>query len=396
MLIWAPIQLLLNLIRTLIAVLTRHLPIRPFIACAAIRMFLYTFTPSQIQLLLPPTLANYTAFIRRTRARARAAGNTALLEQLQEDIHPLPSDPRAHLLIVGDRTTATRWVYFLHGGGYVAPALRGHFEWALQAYVLGGDGGGGGDSTEEKKKKKKKEHHRVAVAVLQYTLAPSARFPEQMCQAISGLRYLFEEVGVRPGQLVIGGDSAGGNLTTQVLTHLLHPYPCAERVELSEPLAGAFLVSPLVSADTSARSFEEGWACDMLSVGFFNGAPRREMFHVPYGGWRGWLLPNWRLEESEAFQEGRRWAVVGDMEPEWLAGMGPMVRKVYVTCGRHEILRDQGIALAESMKAQNPDVSVKLEVAEQEAHDFILLEGERREVGDATVRMRNWFSRVWE
>lgn len=406
----APIQLTINLLRTLPACLLRSLPLRPFLVCAAVRMFLTTFTPRQIQLLSPPTLATYQTFIRETRARARQQNDHVLLEQLREDVEPLP-DGRSHLLWIGDRTKATRFVYFLHGGGYMAPALSGHMEWCLQAYVLPS----ARHHDDEKKKKmmtmngqaqqqqEEGEEERVAVAILQYTLTPSAQFPTQLCQAAAGLHHLLVTHGIKPSQLVVGGDSAGGNLTMQLLSHLLHPHPTAVAAAAGpialaeEPLAGAFLVSPLVSGRSNTQSFRDGWACDMLSVNIFH-APRREMFHEPRGGGLdvgGYFFPNRNLVETTAFREGKGWAFTADVEETWVEGMDRIVGKLYVTCGQHEILRDQGIEIAERIRRRNKGVQVQLEVAEKEAHDFILLEGEQRKVGDATVRMRSWFSQVW-
>lgn len=383
----APIQLTINLVRGVSTAIWRRLPLRPYVACAAIRMFLYTFSPAQIQLFTPPTMDTYKTWVRKRRSNARKSGDMELMEQLKEDIEVLP-DGSSHLLWIGDRHRATRFVLFFHGGGYITPAIPGHMEWCLQAYVLAGrhmrrsSTRSGGSSRE-----------RVAVAVLQYTLTPQARFPAQMCQAASGLAHLLRG-GVRPSQIVVGGDSAGGNMTVQLLSHLLHPYPLAERIVLGEPLAGAFLVSPLVSQNMLTRSFVDGRPCDMISEGIFDN-PNREMFHEKPRGLLGVLFPNWGLVETKEFREGRGWALMADVDEKWLDGMANIVRKVYVTCGKHEILRDQGIELAESIRARNADVEVKLEVAEKEAHDFILLEGQRQVIGDATTRMRSWFSRVW-
>lgn len=386
-----PIQLTINIVRTLLTCLVRALPLRPFLACALIRTFLYTFTPRQLQLLTPSTLATYKRFIRDARARARQAGDFKLLEQLREDVEVLP-DGASRLLWIGDRSKATRFVYFLHGGGYMVPATRGHLQWCLQSYVQHG------------------QQEKVAVAVLQYTLTPAARFPTQMCQAAAGLRHLLVEHKIRPGQVVVGGDSAGGNLTIQLLTHLLHPYPAADvaggnvTIGGEEPLAGAFLVSPFTSGNTNTRSFRDGKPCDMLSLGIFD-QPKREMFHEPSSGSspRGLLGGHFfpprgssMMVETKEFREGRKWALPADADDEkWLDGMDRVVKKVYVTCGRHEILRDQGIEMAEAIRRRNSGVDVRLEVADKEAHDFMLLEGERRLVGDATARMRAWFRTVW-
>lgn len=131
----------------------------------------------------------------------------------------------------------------------------------------------------------------------------------------------------------------------------------------------------------------------MLSLGIFD-QPDREMFHVPNTGIKGWLFPKWGIKESGEFSAGKKWALMAGVDEKWLDGMGDVVKRVYVTCGKHEILRDQGIFIAQKLRKRNPEVDVKLEVAEQEAHDFILVEGERRDIGDATLRMRDWFSSI--
>ncbi|POS78531.1 hypothetical protein DHEL01_v203063 [Diaporthe helianthi] len=384
----APLQLSLNLTRGILTAIWRGLPLRPYIVCAGIRMFMYTFSPAQIQLLAPSTLDTYKAWVRSRRSDARKSGDTELMEQLREDIEVLP-DGRSHILWIGDRHKATKFVYFFHGGGYIAPAGPGHMEWCLQAYVLANRHQTGQTSSASSNGSREK----IAVAVLQYTLTPLAQFPTQMCQAASGLAHLLQS-GIRPSQLVVGGDSAGGNLTLQLLSHLLHPHPRAERIALDEPLAGAFIVSPWVSQKTSTRSFVDGRPCDMISKGIFY-HPNRDMFQKKPTGLLGALFPNWRLVETDEFREGKGWAFAADVDEKWLDGMGGIVRKVYVTCGKQEILRDQGIEVAERIRARNADVEVNLEVAEKEAHDFIMLEMQNQVVGDATTRMRNWFTRVW-
>lgn len=51
-------------------------------------------------------------------------------------------------------------------------------------------------------------------------------------------------------KIVIAGDSAGGNLTLGLISHLLHPHPDVPKVELSGPLATTILISPWVKFTT--------------------------------------------------------------------------------------------------------------------------------------------------
>ncbi len=92
-----------------------------------------------------------------------------------------------------------------------------------------------------------------------------------------------------------------------------------------------------------------------------------------------------------AAQKG--WAMPMDIEdPEgWFRGLEGVVREVYVTAGEQEVLRDQGVQFADAVRRGNPGVEVKLEVSKDEAHDWILMEGDKGIDGDATKRMRAWF-----
>lgn len=82
---------------------------------------------------------------------------------------------------------------------------------------------------------------------------------------------------------MVGGDSAGGNLTLAVLSHILHPHPdpTIPRVSLSAPLRATILISPWVSFDTTWESFRKNAGSDIFdaralkrwSQGFMGAAP---------------------------------------------------------------------------------------------------------------------------
>ncbi|KAK4154102.1 Alpha/Beta hydrolase protein [Chaetomidium leptoderma] len=376
----APPQLLFSLIRCYTLAVVRGISLRHWAKCALFRFALHSLSPRQVQFMSPPTLSTYKSWLtgRQSRAAARCKRDSSdkeaafLASRLKLDTEPLP-DGRSSLLWIGDRHRATKFVLFLHGGGYIAPALPGHMEWCTNAYLRASPAAAGKGSEEE-----------VAVAVLQYTLCPDAQYPDQLQQAVDALAHLFASGRVRPGNLVLGGDSAGGNLTAQVLGHLLHPHPTTSQLVLEEPLAGVFMASPWLSVRSDCwASVARNQNIDMISAR-----------STDRGG--GILLEGAEGYEAQV-KEKKGWAMPMDLEdPEaWFRGLDRMVKEVYVTVGEQEILRDQGIAFGDAVRRGNPGVTVKLEVAKHEAHDWILLEGEKGMDGDATKRMSAWFKGVF-
>src|SRR5258705_7850394 len=78
-------------------------------------------------------------------------------------------------------------------------------------------------------------------------LLPEANFPVPLLQAVTAIKHLFAR-GVHPSNLILMGDSAGANLTTQVLLHIIHPLAglptLFESPMEDSKFAGAYLMSP--------------------------------------------------------------------------------------------------------------------------------------------------------
>ncbi|ETS73029.1 hypothetical protein PFICI_15204 [Pestalotiopsis fici W106-1] len=286
----------------------------------------------------PLPLDTYSAWIDKKRAAAIKEGDRLALDRLSHMAEHLP-DGNSWLLWVGNRKKASRYVLFFPGGGYIAPVTPGHFEWCFRAYV------------------ERESGHEVAVAVLQYTLCPAARYPTQLMQATSALRHLMDS-GIPASSIVIGGDSAGGNLTAQLLIHLAHS---AAPNRLPEPLAGAFLVSPWLSGNTNGRSFSENQFIDMLSREHIE-TSSRELLHT-------------QPTQDDLKGGHGEWALPLDTDRKWLNGLAQTTRALYVTVGANEVLRDQGILFAETIRKRNETINVQLEILEADAHDSVLLEG---------------------
>jgi acetyl esterase/lipase len=364
----------------------RGIPLRPYITVAFIRALLLRLSPRQIQAASPPTALVYKDFI-VSKSTFAAKTSDPILANLSYDVEVL-SDGKSSISWLGDRKTATKLVLFFHGGGYIAPITPEHLEWALQYLRFGHE-----------------MHIDVAVAVLQYSLAPSARFPTQLCQAADALSHMLSS-GISARDIIIGGDSAGGNLTVALLSHLVSPHPDARSIELKEPLGGAFTVSPWLSTGTSTSSFRDNNYVDMLSAQ-----------HMPPGNEAFWLDSAYSPKNSTAATalNHTSYAMPLDLTLPSLDLLSPSntsdpcislpfvnfskaTKNLYITAGGQEVFHDDVLMFARHVQLMDKDVNVTLSVGAKEAHDWILVESGikgLRGKGDSTRRMEEWVKGVW-
>lgn len=136
------------------------------------------------------------------------------------------------------------------GGNYYAPAHPAHFEFLHNLF----------SSLRQLNKD-------FAIFVPSYSLAPHAQYPTQLLEGLEVLRFLVEKECKLARNIVIGGDSAGGNLVLGILSHIAHPHP-----EISgsffpdEPFAGALMFSPWVTFDQAWPSVERNRAKDCIPL----------------------------------------------------------------------------------------------------------------------------------
>jgi monoterpene epsilon-lactone hydrolase len=116
-----------------------------------------------------------------------------------------------------------RFIYYLHGGGYVAGSISTHREiaWRLSRAA------------------------KAPVLTIGYRLAPENPFPAAVEDATTGYRWLLSQ-GTDAARVVIVGESAGGGLTVATLVALR---------DAGEPLpAAAVCVSPWVDLECTGKS----------------------------------------------------------------------------------------------------------------------------------------------
>lgn len=126
-----------------------------------------------------------------------------------------------HWIAVG-RPAPRRVIFYIHGGAFVAGSPRGHGPMLARIARLSG----------------------VEVCAPRYRLLQAARFPAALEDVRAAWGALMS-LGYRPGDVVLGCDSAGGALAFALL---------AERLAEAERPAGIFAFSPWVDMTLSGES----------------------------------------------------------------------------------------------------------------------------------------------
>ncbi|RMZ71332.1 alpha beta hydrolase fold [Pyrenophora seminiperda CCB06] len=211
----------------------------------------------------------------------------------------LPSGTQAHWL--GSPRAKKVLVYF-HGGGYVLPCTPGLVLWLddLQK-SLGPD---------------------VSALFFAYDLAPEAKYPTQLIQAVEFIRFLVENEGRDPADLILGGDSAGGNLILGLFSHMAHPHPEIAPLSLPSRIHAAFLISPWCSlTQTNTPAFITN--------------AERDLFDAR-------TLSRWAtafLGSSNPFA-GDIYSEPVLASPEWWEPVADVVDQVLIWVGGNEVLKD--------------------------------------------------------
>ncbi len=198
-----------------------------------------------------------------------------------------------------------RVVYYLHGGAYVLGLLSLYRMLAESFYQAAGG---------------------CEIILLDYRCAPEYQYPTQLEEALDVWEELTERQGYQAKQIVVGGDSAGGNLTLAMLLRLRDAGKALPRA--------AFCISPWADMTGNGKSFQENYGKDV-------------MFGDP-----GETLTK---ERKERLLNGRLYSFVGaaDRYDPYVSpvygdyrGFPPM----YFTAGGNEMLLSDTLTIVEKLK----------------------------------------------
>lgn len=358
-----------NMLRMLPIAVIWRLNVKQTMICALVRALFRVFSARQAQSFTPSTLEIYGTILKELADANTDAGLAKLLSE--QSIQDLKTDQPSSLIWLGNRKKASKVVLFFHGGGFIMPAAPGHIRWAWDAYVLEG----------------RRIGVDVACAMLQYSLAPDINSPNQLQQALAALQAVLDE-GFSPRDIVIGGDSAGANLTMQVLLYLRHKSEASAvsdivlpLVKLKEPLQGAFQISTFLSLEALNQK-ASGPVVEMFSTGTVQGMADALL---PFGG------------NDAAHTKAQQAICPLDGDLACFDDLDQTVRNIYVSFGEYELFADQNIKLIEVLKSRCKRINVVSQLESKGAHDIMSMEyffpGDAG--GPAAAAKKKWLRSLW-
>ena len=183
-------------------------------------------------------------------------------------------------------------------------------------------------------------------------LAPEYPLPTQLRQATAAVQHLLDK-GMSPSNIIVAGDSAGGNLALQLASLFLHPHPSLplppspdprgadadpSSSESQQPFGGLLLISPWTEFGTNTPSYVRNSARDVIPMSLYQ------------------LL-------ADAVRPGVTHALRYHFEPglaprDWWTGFGRVFPRVLVTAGEYEMPLDQIQASAAAISEEVQDTTV--------------------------------------
>jgi acetyl esterase/lipase len=251
-------------------------------------------------------------------------------KKLQPVVEEIGEDGR--LLWIGSKKTE-RVILYIHGGAL----LFGPFESSLVFWGY----------IQENLQKRGKP---TGVALLNYSLVPDATFPTQLKQAVLAIQHLINS-GVKPENIQLAGDSAGGLNIHQVFSHILHPVDGVPKLKLSAPLGGAYMMAPWVTTIDDEVLHTNDEAGDVLTAS---------------------ALIYWGRKIHEGLPTlAKPYLNANGAPKDWLKGLDKVVKQILISAGDVEVLRDAVIKYFKTVEKDHKNVTLFLH--DKGAHDETFL-----------------------
>jgi acetyl esterase/lipase len=209
-------------------------------------------------------------------------------------------------------------VYYLHGGAYVSGHPGRFLLAALRISEIASERG-----------------RSISWFGLEYSLAPEAKFPTQVQQAVAGYKYLVDQ-NIDANKIAVLGDSAGGHLALCLIASL-------KEAQLPKPGRGVFLESPWIDILCSKRAtYERNKYIDYIDLKSTLQASKH-------------LLGNDIREGTVAFLDFTQ------PLPGGVSWKDVMPARVWLSAGSHEVLFQEIEEFAGCLKKDGVNVQFEVE-----------------------------------
>jgi len=203
-------------------------------------------------------------------------------------------------------------------------------------------------------------------------LIPDGKFPTQLRQAITALQHLLD-LGVKPENIQLAGDSAGAVLIHQVLSHMLHPLEGVPQVILTAPLGGAYLMSP--------------WAKMSDDPLFYTNLDKGDIIDVPTGiYWASIVLDGISLNLLPYVE-------ANSSPEEWLEGVEKYVKRIFFSIGTSEILRDSSIKYAKTIEKYHKEIIIFMQEDGIHVDPYFTFLVQDKDLGPVTPFLIDWLDK---
>ncbi|KAH7910560.1 Alpha/Beta hydrolase protein [Hygrophoropsis aurantiaca] len=296
---------------------------------------------------------------------SEAAWNMWCALQSDTEYHTEDLYGDAKLYWIGNDVEATKIMLYVHGGGYVLPLTIEHLK--LLTYFR--------DCIQ------RDTGVDMAIAVLEYTLAPQASYPTQFHQIDTALHHLLND-GVMPSNLIIAGDSEGAHIALCAISHILHQHPTLdEPPSMVDAFGGLLFISPRTTNSIAARSFKTN--------------SNRDIFcKETLSRWISAFRAHSNITSQQGLEDDGYYTEPLLAPNQWWDGLAnEVVKKVFISAGENECYRDDIEAFAEHWKKSGVDCTRMTEeegVQVSPISDF----GAGRPPSDLTLAIVKWLVEV--